>query len=166
MEKMEETPVSSAMPCAASLFWDGVSSMFLPCRYGRKSTANHEFFQRVPALCGVSSISSMHSAIQIYQPSILKKHIETDINYIIIYMFYGITAFTFLDSTTYGENGGNSLFVRESLIFLTFLDGVSSMSAWKKPHETGRKSRQRKRRTARAIRQFHSIIYFGGSHSV
>ena len=122
--------------------------MFLPCRHGRKSKANHEFFQRVPALCGVSSISSMYSAIQIYQPSILKKHIETDINYIIIYMFYDITAFTFLDSTTYGENGGNSLFVRDALCSLTFLDGVSSISAWKKPHETGRNSRQRKRWTA------------------
>ena len=64
--------------------------MFLPCRYGRKSAAKHECFQRVPALIGVSSISSMYSAIQIYQPSILKKHIETDINYIIIYMFYDI----------------------------------------------------------------------------
>ena len=140
--------------------------MFLPCRHGRKSKANHDFFQRVPALCGVSSISSMYSAIQIYQPSILKKHIETDINYINIYIYDVISSFAFLDSTIHGENGGNSLFVRDSLIFLTFLDGVSSMSAWKKPHETGRKSRQRKRRTARAIRQFHSIIYFGGSHSV
>ncbi|MPN64178.1 hypothetical protein SDC9_211949 [bioreactor metagenome] len=103
--------------------------------------AKHECFQRVPALSGVSSISSMYSAIQIYKPSTLKKLIETDFNYIIIYMYDCITAFTFLHSTRHGENGGNSLFVRDALIFLTILDGVSSISAWKKPHETGRKSR-------------------------
>ena len=77
-------------------------------------------------------------------------------------MYNDIAAYTFLHSTIHGENGGKSLFVRDALIFLTFLDGVSSMPTWKKPHETGRKSRQRKRRTATAIRPVS--IYQGSEY--
>jgi hypothetical protein len=80
-----------------------------------------ECSQRIPALCGVSSISSICSAIEKYKPSIFQKHIQTDIKYIIIYMYYDISISYFLSSTTHGENGGNSLNVRNPLIILNIL---------------------------------------------
>ena len=70
--------------------------MFLPCGYGRKSTAESECSQRIPAPWGVSSISSICSAIEKYKPSIFQKHIQTDIKYFIIYVCMYYHAATYL----------------------------------------------------------------------